>query len=401
MRLSYKAVTRDGKTVSGVIEAKDENEAGSYLRSRGILPIHISKPASADIFKNVPFLGKNSKSQLVFVTRQLSSMLTSGLTLMQSLNVLKEQLQNEPMGDVLKGVMVSMEDGRPFSQAIAKYPETFSPIYVSLVKAAESSGILEKVMNRLAENLEKQEQLAATIKGALLYPLIIVIGMLGVMAIMMIFVVPPLASVYESLHVELPFITKIVIGISHFVTNFWPLAIGGVVLFVFLLTRIKQSETGKIILDNIMLKLPVFGKLIRESILAELTRTLGLLIGSGTLVVDAFMQSSVVVGNEQYKNAIVNIAKRVEKGVSVYDAMVSSPLFPPLLTQTVKIGEQTGKLDESLLRVSEYFEREVNQATKTLTTALEPFILIFLGVGVGGMIIAIITPIYSLINAIK
>lgn len=401
MKLLYKAVTRDGKTVGGVIEAKDSNEAASFLRTKGLLPTSIIPKKEGGLSAFLPFLKKSSSKDLVFFTRQLSSMISSGLTLMQTLNILKEQVQNEAMKDIINGIILDVEEGKAFSEALSKFPEVFSPIYISLIKAAETSGLLDKVLLRLADNLEKQQKLKSTVKSALMYPIIVIIGMIIVMSIMMIFVIPQLSVLYENLGVPLPLPTRIIVGMSRFVTTFWPIILAFVVLIIFFYRRWRKTQAGQIFIDDLTLKLPVFGKLVNQSILTEFTRTFGLLIGTGTLVVQSLNQSSDVVGNSIYKNAINGVAKRVEKGLSVADAVASFSVFPPIVVQMVGIGEQTGKLDESLMRVSEYFEREVEQSVKNLTTAMEPFIMVVLGIGVAFLIISIITPIYNLTSSIQ
>lgn len=399
MRLLYKAVTRDGKKVRGLIEAKDANEAASFLRSKELLPTHITQKTERGILSI--FTQKAKSSDLVFFTRQLSSMLASGLTLMQSLSILKDQVQNEAMIEIVSGIIIDIDEGKTFSAALAKYPKFFSQIYISLIKAGEASGLLDKVLLRLADNLEKQQKLKSTVKGALMYPSIVIAGIIAVMFIMMIFVIPQLNTLYKSLNIDLPLSTKIVVGISNFIIVFWPLVFGFFALLLFLFRRWRKTESGQLIFDDFVLKLPVFGKLIRQSILTEFARTFGLLVGTGTLVVEALNQTSDVAGNILYKNAIIGVSKRVEKGITIGDAMSVYSLFPPILVQTVRIGEQTGKLDESLMRVSEYFEREVEQSVKTLTTAMEPFIMIVLGLGVAFLVFSIITPIYSLVSSIQ
>lgn len=401
MQYSYKATTVDGKMMQGFIDASDPGAAASYLRGRGFFPISIvvkKRGRMGDLFS---FGSKISNADLVFFTRQLSSMLASGLTLMQALNILKTQVEKPEMFVMLDGIITDIEDGKSFSEAIQKYPVIFSPIYISLIKTAEASGLLDKVLLRLADNLEKQQKLKGTIKSALMYPAIVITGMVIIVIIMMIFVIPQLTTLYENLGVELPLPTLIIITLSNFTTTFWPLIIGVIVLLVFAYKRWKKTEAGQLILDSLVLKLPIFGKLNNEVILTEFTRTLGLLVGSGTLVVDAFAQSSGVTGNVLYKHAIAGISRRVEKGVSIGDAMLAYPLFPQIVIQMVKIGEETGKLDESLLKVSEYYEREVDQTVKTLTTAMEPVIMIILGIGVAFLVISIITPIYSLTSSIQ
>ncbi len=401
MKLVYRAVTRNGKTVRGVIEGKEVKDAVDFLRSRELLPIQVAPQKQNDLSKYLPFINAFSSTDLVFFTRQLASMLSSGLTLMQALRILKEQVQKDSVLTVIQGIVTDVEDGKPLSQALTKYPKVFSPIYISLITSAEVSGLLDKVLLRLADNLEKQEQLKSTIKSALMYPMIVIIGMIVVVVIMMIFVIPQLSTMYEGIGIPLPLPTLIIIGLSNFVIYFWPLIILGAFFSVIVFKKWRSNPSGRLITDDLILKVPIFGKLIKESILTEFSRTFGILIGSGTLVVDSLKQSADVAGNVIYKNAINETAKRVEKGLSIGDALAYYPLFPPILVQTVKIGEQTGKVDESLLKVSEYFEREVEQTIKTLTTALEPIIMVVLGVGVAFLIISVITPIYSLTNAIQ
>jgi type IV pilus assembly protein PilC len=398
MRLYYRAVTKDGKTIRGLIEAKDVNEAALYLRQHQFVPVQIIPESKTGFTRYIPFLHRVTSSDVVFFTRQLSSMITSGLTLLQALNVLNNQLENAAMKEIVQAIISDIEDGAMLSKALEKYPKTFSSIYVALVKTAESSGLLDKVLSRLAENLEKKEQLVHTIRGALLYPLIVIIMMVLVMTVMMIYVVPQLTTLYGNLNMSLPLATVFVIGMSNFLINYWYIAITiGVVVF-FYVRSWHSKPYGRKITDKYVLKLPIFGQLFRDSMMAEFARTLSLLISSGSLVVDSLMKSSEVVGNVMYKDAIQLVAKRVEKGISMGDAMAATDLFPPLIVEMVKIGEQTGKLDSSLLRGSEYYEREVEEKVKVLTTLMEPIIMVLLACGVGFLIIAIITPIYNLIS---
>ncbi len=401
MKLRYKAATKTGKIEQGLIDANDINAAALYLRSKDLMPIHILKEQENPISKILPMFSKVKSTDLIIFTRQLSSMLSSGLTLMRALAILKDQVQSAAMQEVVNSIINDVEEGKPFSSSIAKYPAVFSTIYVSLIKAGEASGLLDKVLVRLADNLEKEAKLKGTIKSALMYPVIVIILMVVVMFIMMIFVIPQLTVLYQNLNVPLPLPTQIVIGFSDFIQTFWPimliLLVGGVVLF----RRWHKTIEGQLITDSLILKLPVFGKLIRQTILAEFSRTFGLLVGTGTLVVDALLQTADTAGNIHYRNAIKDVSKQVEKGVTIGDAMSVYPLFPSILIQLVKIGEQTGKVDESLAKASEYFERDVDQTVKTLTTAMEPFIMVVLGIGVAFLIISVITPIYSLISSIQ
>jgi type IV pilus assembly protein PilC len=400
MRLRYKAANKEGKLSQGLLDAKDIDEAASYLRAKKLIPIQIVR-IDNQIWNNLPMIGGVKNSDLVLFTRQLSSMLSSGLTLMRSLEILKDQMQNANMPEVVTTIINDVEEGKTLAQAIEKHPKVFTPIYISIIKAGEEGGLLDKVLARLADNLEKQAKLKSTIKSALMYPAIVVILMVVVMVVMMLFVMPQLTVLYQNLNVPLPLPTKIVMGMSNAMITFWPIMLIAIVLAFFGYHKWSKTPDGRLIIDTVLLKMPVFGNLISKSILAEFARTFGLLVGTGTLVVQALIETSNTTGNINYENAIVGVSKQVEKGVTIGDAMSYYPLFPSLLIQLVKIGEQTGKVDETLGKASEYFEREVNETVKTLTTAMEPFIMVVLGIGVAFLIISIITPIYSLISSIQ
>jgi len=402
MKLYYKVVTNKGKTIDGFIEARDPREAAVYLRSKDLFPIEIVRREENKFGNLIPFIGgKIKSSDVISFTRELSSMLTSGLTLLRSLEILKNQIGNKAFADIVGGIAKDIQEGASFSKAIVKYPRVFSPIYVALIEASEKSGLLDKACGRLADTMEKQQKLNSTVKGALVYPTIVVTMMVVLAFIMMIFVVPQISKLYESMNVPLPFITSMLIQISNFLISFWFIIVGFLVFVWFAYKRWSKTTEGRLIIDSMLLKIPIFGSLIKKSILAEFSRTLGVLLATSTLVVEALDEVSNVTNNIHYKNAIIDISKKVEKGVSMGDAMSLYYLFPPNLTELVKIGEQTGKLDETLTKASGYFEEEVDRSVKTLSTALEPIILVVLGVGVAFLVISIITPIYQITNIIQ
>lgn len=399
MKLYYRAVSQEGKTVRGMVDAKDQKEAAFYLRKHNLIPVKIMESDESSVSRYLPFLSRMTFGDLIFFTRQLSSMLSSGLTLMQALQVLKNQTQKHSMNELISGVIADVESGSTLSIALEKHPKFFSPIYIALIRTGESSGLLDKVLARLAENLEKEEKLKQTIKGALMYPVIVLVMMIAVITIMMIFVIPQLSSLYGNLNIELPFTTLVVVALSEFTVAYWPVVLIASVGGFYGFRKWYKTESGRSFVDGNIIKIPVFGKLLLQATTAEFTRTFGLLIGSGSLIVDSLLRTADIVGNVHFKLAIKLVAQRVEKGISVGDALEASPIFPPMVVEMVKIGEQTGKLDESLLRVSEYFEREVEQSVKTLTTLMEPLIMVFLALGVGFLIFAVITPIYNLMSA--
>lgn len=400
MKLYYRAIDPDGKSITGLIDGKDMRDVAAYLRNHNLVPIKITQADKKSILGTIS-IKKPKLAERVFFTRQLASMLTSGLTLMQALEIVKNQIPNAVMVEAIQEIMVGVESGNVFSTMLQKYPNLFPPIYVALIKTSESSGLLDKVLLRLAENLEKQDKLQKTIKGAMTYPIIVTVVMVLVMVVMMVFVLPQLTDLYENMSVELPPSTQFVMSISEFLKQIWYVIAAVIIGVIYFIRRSYKQETGRKIIDGLLLKLPVFGKLIKMTMLAEFTRTLGLLIGAGTLVVDSLVKSSEVVGNVLYRDAIMLVSKRVEKGITMGDAMGATPLFPPMVVELVRIGEQTGKLDEALIHSSEYFEREVDEMVKNLTTLMEPIIIVFLAIGVGFLIFSIVTPIYGIISSIQ
>ena len=401
MRVRYKAVDKDGKVSRGLLDAKSVEESVEYLRKKGYVPISVDRIDNR-FWEQLPFLNENVKEQdIILFTRQLSSMIASGLTLTKALEILKGQVKNKTLIEVTTTLINDVQEGKSLGQAMEKHPRVFSSIYVSIVKAGEQSGLLDKVLARLTETLEKRAKLKETIRSALMYPAIVILMMIGVMFIMAFFVIPTLGNLFTSLNVTLPLTTRLLIDFSNFLVNYWWVALGLLVFAYFSYKQWVSTENGRLTMDAFMLRLPIFGKIISESILAEFTRTLGLLVGTGTLVVQSLVETADTTGNVLYKSAIMDVSRMVEKGVSIGEAMSSYSLFPPMLIQLIKIGEQTGKIDESLIKASEYFEREVDNIVANLTTLMTPFIMIILGIGVAVLMFSVITPIYSLINSIQ
>jgi len=348
----------------------------------------------------LPF-NRIKSSEIVFFTRQLSSMIVTGLTLLESLNILKKQTNNPEFHGVINDLIMDISEGKSFSDALSKHKTVFSEVYISLIKAAEKGGLLDKILSRLADNLEKSEDLKKRVKSAMFYPAIVVIGVVIVIVIMNVLVIPQLSSLYESLNVTLPLTTKIVIGMSKGFTTFFPVIILGIIGMFFLYKRFKKTESGIKILDKTKLRIPIIGPISQLTILDEVTRTLSLLIGAGTSIIEALNVTANIAGNIWYKEAILKTALKIEKGVPLSHGFQDQNLFPQILVQMIKVGESTGKMDENLQKVGEYFERDLDLKIKTLTTSIEPILIIFLGVTVGFLIMSIIMPIYSIISHIQ
>lgn len=393
---TYRAKNKDGKYISGKVEAARAAEAARILRDKGIVVIKITPERGSLLGFLRKFTNRITLSDTAVFTRQFSTMITSGLPITDSLVIIRSQSRAN-FKPVVAQILSDVEGGSSLAGAIEKHPKAFSPVYVALVRAGEEGGVLDKVLDRLADNLEGQREFTSKVKGAMIYPAIVVVAMFIVGIVMMVFVVPRLTSLYSEFQADLPFATKALISISNLLTKIWwaiPV-FAGVLIWGF--SRFASTPVGRIKVDTWKLKLPVFGNLERQIILTEFTRTLGLLVGAGISILEGLRIVSAVVGNVVVANAINRSQTQVEKGFSVaYALSQEREVFPPMLFQMLAIGEETGKLDDALLKVSRVFEQESEQAVRGLTSAVEPLIMIVLGVGVAFLVIAIIMPIYNL-----
>jgi len=328
-------------------------------------------------------------------------MVVAGLSLPEALSILRIQTTNPAMGSVLMEVEHQIVGGGNLGDALAKYPQHFSAIYIALIRAGESSGQLDQVLARLADSLESQRDFRSKVSGAMIYPVIIIIGMAIVVMIMMTVVIPKLTELYADFGVDLPFATQLLISISHFFVGWWWLMIALVVGGGYGFMRWKKTPIGELVIDSFILHIPLFGELQKKIILVEFTRTLSMLISSGIRLLDALRILKDALGNVLFRNAIVDISKKVERGFPLGETFAQYPVFPPIVSQMMKVGEETGKLDDTLLKLSKYFQSESENLVKGLTTAIEPIIMVVLGVGVGFIVISVITPIYNLTSQFK
>lgn len=400
MQFTYTAVDKTGKKEEGKIDANQEKDVLDFLRNKELIPLKVEKKTKSE-FSNFVQFKKIGPGDTVMFTRQLSSMIVSGLTIIESLTILKQQAVKPQMQKVIEDLIENVSEGKSFAQALETHKEVFSPVYISLIKAAEAGGILDKILLKLADNLERNENIKRSIRSALFYPGIIVAGVLGIIIIMNVFVIPQLNSLYTNLGLALPLSTRIVIGISTAFTKFYFLVIPAIIIAVILFIRFKKTESGRVRLDKLKLKIPLAGEIFRLAILEQTTRTLSLLVSSGTSIIDSLTITANVAGNHEYKLAYDTSARLVEKGITLSTAFENQKIFPPIVIQMAKVGESTGKIDENLLKSSEYFERDLNIKLKTLTASIEPILIIFLGAIVAFLIISVITPIYSLITQLQ
>lgn len=398
----YKARSSEGSIVAGLVEAPEASAATRLLHDKKFFVIAVSEvkeginlASLVARFKRVGF------GDVVTFTRQISTMVTAGLSLPEALAILQSQTSNQAFARVLLDMEHHIVGGGNLGDALAKHPENFSDIYISLVRAGESSGTLDTVLSRLADSMESQREFKSKVTGALIYPIIILIGMVAVVAVMMIVVIPKLNDLYRDFDIELPITTRILIAISDGAVRWWPFVIvGGVALWIGF-AKWRKTPVGELLVDSAILKLPLFGDLIKKITLVDFTRTMAMLITSGIHILEALRILKDSLGNVLYRNAIEELAKKVEKGFPLGETFAQYQIFPPIVAQMIKVGEETGKLDDALLKLSKYFQSESEHLVKGLTTAIEPIIMVVLGLGVGFIVISIITPIYSLTSQIK
>lgn len=398
-RFYYTAKDASGKIIKGEVEAGSINAAAKLIRSRGLFVIVLKLKVDSPILFIKKWREKIIPNDVANFTRQLSTMINAGLPITEALLILRSQ-SNKNMRAVVSQLLADIEAGESFSSALSKHPKIFGKTYIALVKSGELGGVLDAVLLKLADNLEKQQEFRSKVKGALIYPVIIVVGMLAVMIIMMVFVIPKLTSLYSDLNTNLPGPTRFLIAISSFMGKYWLIFFILTLIGIYLFRIYMLTPDGRHKVDEVMFKIPIYGALQRQIILTDLTRTLSMMVGAGVPILEALNITAEVVRNSVISDALVDSARQVEKGFPVTYAFSKHPeAFPFILSQMVSVGEETGKMDEILNKVSHIFEVESDEKVKGLTAAIEPIVMIMLGIGVGFLVIAVILPIYNLTSS--
>ncbi len=389
-----------GKVVKGEIIAANMNEALAKLKSKRISVIRL-KPAPKEI--EIPFLRHRIKErELMVVTKQLSSMLASGLPLDEALNIIAEQAESKRMGEILYTVKLDVQGGSSLSQALRKFKDVFPPIYINMVRAGEQTGNLDGVLGRLADMMEKRLALKRKVKGALIYPTIVSIVAVGVIALIMTFVIPTFAEMYNSSGMHLPLPTQIVINISLFMKHyFWYMLIALVAFIVVLRISYKKVYSVRRVMDKLLLNMPIFGVLVRKGSIANFATILSSLSASGIDILDSLEISAKTAGNVIIEETLMEVKEMVRRGDNLSFAMASVGEFPDMVIQMVSVGEETGTLDEMMAKVSKYYEDEVDNAVKNLTNMIEPIIIIVLGGIIGFLVISMYLPIFKIGETIK
>jgi type IV pilus assembly protein PilC len=391
----YKVIGADGKSSSGVMEANDLRQAAGTLKSKNLMIADLREVSDTTVTSLFAGWSKPKQDEIANFTRQLSTMINSGLPLVDALRILRNQ-SSPVMKPSVDKVLTEVEGGSALADAMMQIGDVFSPVYVALVRAGETAGVLDKVLAKLADNLDKQREFRSKTKGAMVYPVIVLTGMIIISIVMMIFVVPKLTEMYRDFGAELPGPTKILMGVSDFMVRFWYIVflIGGFGFYSY--RNWVKTEVGGLIVEQMMMKIPVLGPLKKDIILTEFARTMSVLLSAGISVLDALYIVADTLGSKIIGAEVKQSANLVEKGISLSVALNRSEAFPPILAQMISVGEETGKLDEVLAKLANFYESESEVKVKALTTAVEPLIMILMGIGVGFLVIAVIMPIYNL-----
>lgn len=394
------AETRKGRVLKGELEAADERIARLQLKRRN-LNVKKLKAKPKDLFENVAFMQpKVTRKDVVIFTRQFSTMIDAGLPLVQGLTVLSEQADNKTFKDILKGITKDVEGGSTLAESLKKHPKVFDDLYVNLVAAGEVGGVLDTVLQRLASYIEKAEKLRSKIKGAMIYPAVVVAIAIVVLAVILIFVIPVFEDMFKSVGSALPLPTQFVVELSRFVKSNVHYLIGAFVLLGVLFRYYRRSEKGRKQTDALLLKLPVFGPLLKKVAVARFTRTLSTMISSGVPILDALEIVAKTSGNVILEEVIFEVRASIAEGQTIAEPLSETGIFPAMVVQMISVGEATGALDTMLEKIADFYDDEVDAAVEALTSMLEPLLMVFLGGAIGGMVIAMYLPIFKMAAAL-
>lgn len=400
-KYTYKARTPTGKIVTGEIEAPTQREAIDKIRSMKYVLVEI-KEYKESSFKNIisrisPFKGKVKSSELTIFSRQLATLVSSGVPLVQGLSILEEQFESPAFKNVIKAVRTDIESGVSISDAMKKHPKVFSELYIGMIRAGEVGGILDQVLDRLASYLESAEELKAKIKGAMMYPIIVSLVAVGAAAIMLTVVVPRFAALFSEMGAKLPAPTQMLVDLSAFVKKWiWLFILISIVGYAIFRRIYSTSYKFALKVDSFLLKAPIVGGVIQKTAIAKFTRTLGTLVKSGVPILQAMETVAKTAGNKLIEKVIMEARESIREGERISEPLKRSNVFPPMVIQMIAVGEETGALDAMLAKIADFYDKEVAAAIEGLTGMIEPLIIVFLGVVVGGMVVAMYLPMFEI-----
>ena len=393
---TYTARAFNGDLRTATIDAASRDDVIAQLRKQRLSVVKIDQGGSAKVGR-----GSIKTRDVVIFTRQFSTMINSGLPLVQALTILAEQTDNKALAEVTKKVVFDVESGNTVADALSKHPRAFTNLYVNMVAAGEAGGILDTILMRLATFLEKNDALVRKVKGAMIYPAVIMSVAAIAIVVLLIFVIPVFENMFASVGLPLPLPTRIVIGASRFLKGYWWMVLAIAVTGGYMFKKYYASSNGKLVIDRLMLKMPVLGDVLRKSSVSRFTRTLGTLISSGVSILEGLEITAKTAGNRVIQDAIMDSRASIAGGDTIAQPLQKSKVFPPMVISMIAVGEQTGGLDEMLSKIADFYDEEVDAAVSNLLSLLEPIMIVFLGVVVGGMVVAMYLPIFDMINAVQ
>jgi len=403
-KFKYVVKDKSGKTLKGVLEAPSKELALQSLRSKGMITISLGEEKGG-LFSLATFkIGGKKKikiDDLVIFSRQLATMVDAGIPLVNALDILAEQVENPSLKQVLSKIRDDVETGSSLSEALARHANVFSALFINMVKAGETSGMLDEILDRLATYLEKTSSLQKKIKAALVYPAAVTIMALFITVFLMLKVVPVFGEIYSGFGAKLPTPTQIMINVSDIMRNYFYIAIGVLVLAGFLFKRYIKTEKGKINFDKLKLNLPVFGALIKKVSVGKFTRTLSTLIRSGVPILGSLEIVSKTAGNRVVEIAVEQVRKNVKEGEPIAEPLARSGIFPSMVVRMISVGEQTGELEKMLAKIADFYDEQVDTAVSGLTSLIEPLIIAFLGIVIGGLVICMFLPILQITSLVS
>ncbi len=399
-KFNYEARDKtSGKLIKAVVQAESEGEASKLLIAQGFSPISIHEAGSginlADKFSD----RITTKDKVVF-TRQLSTLISAGLPLSQSLRTLVDQTQNKRLRGVIQEVIMSVEGGHSLYDSFSKHPSVFNRLFLALVKAGEASGTLDEALQRIASQQEKDAAITSRIRGAMTYPVIVLVVIFAVMAFMLLTVVPQVEKLYNDLHQTLPFITSAIVAVSNFLTHFWWLVLIIIAILVYILFQYFRTDSGKIFVDKAKLKIPIFKGMFQKLYMARFNRTGQTLLDTGVGMIDMLNITSEAVNNSVVSDEISRAADKVKGGKTLSSALSAEESFPVLVSNMISVGEKSGHVDEMMGKAAKIYEDELDEEINALSTAIEPILMVVLAIVAGGMVAAVLLPIYSLVNTV-
>lgn len=397
---SYVAVDKRGKEKRGSLEAETRERALEQLKAEGLIPVSVREQGALN--KEIDFsIGKKVKPRdLSVFCRQFVSITQAGVPMKEALQMLSEQTENKWLKRAISEVLQNVEKGNTLADSMRSQPDIFPPMLVNMVEAGEQSGSLEMAFSRMAVHFEKEAKLKATIKKATIYPIILVIAAIGVIAVMLLFVIPIFIDMFADLDIEMPAITMFVMNSSKWMTSHWYVVLAMIVGVVAAYKLIYRTTQGRLTIDRIKMKMPLFGKLTVKTACSQFARTMSTLLMSGISTIDALETTSKIVNNIHYTNAMLKAREEVMKGVPLSEPLEASGIFPPMVYHMTGIGEETGNVEEMLEKMADYYDEEVEMTTQSVLAAMEPIIILFMALIIGTLVIAVIWPIASMYNGL-